>query len=107
VVYVGHNGLMDFSLDHVPSAVDGKKREIAVFACKSKQYFENSIRAVGAEPLVLTTHYMAPEGYVLHALVSGWAQGDAPVEIREQVARAYAKYQKCGMKGARALFAVH
>lgn len=105
VVYVGHNGLMDFSLDRIPVAADSKKREIAVFACKSRQYFADPVKKTGAVPLMWTTHYMAPEGYVLHALASGWAEGVSREALRERVAKAYDKYQKCGMKGARALFA--
>lgn len=105
VVYMGHNGLMDFSLDRIPAAADRQKREIAVFACKSRQYFADPIKNTGAVPLMWTTHYMAPEGYVLHALASGWAEGASREAMRERVAKAYDKYQKCGMKGARALFA--
>lgn len=106
VVYMGHNGLMDFSPGRIPAAADGKKREVAVFACKSRQYFADPIKGTGAVPLMWTTHYMAPEGYVLHALASGWAGGTSREALRERVAKAYDRYQKCGMRGARALFAV-
>jgi len=105
VVYMGHNGLMDFSLSRIPAPADSKKREIAVFACKSRQYFADPVKKTGAVPLIWTTHYMAPEGYVLHALAGSWAEGASREVIRERVAKAYDRYQKCGMKGARALFA--
>ncbi|WAW09866.1 hypothetical protein NB640_11695 [Oxalobacter vibrioformis] len=42
---------------------------------------------------------------VLHALAGSWAEGASREAIRERVAKAYDRYQKCGMKGARSLFA--
>ncbi|CAK7007729.1 MAG: hypothetical protein DELT_00313 [Desulfovibrio sp.] len=108
-VYIGHNGLMDFSLDAYPhSESNGKaggKRQAAIFACRSKDYFEEAFRAAGCHPLIWTRGNMAPEAYTLHALVTAWASGKKAEAIREDVAAAYHKYQKCGMKGARNLFA--
>lgn len=105
VVYMGHNGLMDFSLFFLPKAADTKKRSVAIFACQSKAYFEKALQSAGAVPLIWTTGNMAPEAYVLDALVESWAKGGTGEEVREAVARAYDKYQKCGIKGARRLFA--
>ena len=47
---------------------------------------------------------MAPEAYNLEALLNGWASLKSGKEIREMVAQAYHKYQKCGVNGARRLF---
>lgn len=48
---------------------------------------------------------MAPEAYVLAALVESWAADATGEQVREAVAKAYDTYQKCGIKGARGLFA--
>lgn len=104
LVYVGHDGLMDFDLDEYPVAVDDKKREAAVFACISQRYFSEPLKRAGAEPVLLTTNLMAPEAYVVHALAGGWAAGESKANIREAVAKVYQKYQKCSLKSARNLF---
>lgn len=105
LIYVGHNGLMDFSLPFLPANVDGKQRQAAVFACAGKNYFSESLKKAGAHPLIWTTGLMAPEAYVLHALLMSWGREDTPENTREEVAKAYNTYQKCGMNGARRLFA--
>ena len=104
LVYVGHNGLMDFTLERIPVFVDAKSRDVAVFACASKQYFEQVITLTGAHPLALTTNLMSPEAYSLAALAEGWINGESAAQIHERLAQAYHKYQKCGLKGARNLF---
>lgn len=105
IVFVGHNGLMDLTLNSLPQKADQQRRDIAVFACASKRYFYEAIRQTGAYPLVWTTHLMAPEAYTLVPLINGWVQQEKPAAILEQVALSYHQYQKCGMKGARKLFA--
>lgn len=122
LVFMGHNGLMDFSLDTYPVAVsgdnnflqlppksspilyDGKKREVAVFSCHSERYFKELLSQSGATPLVLTRDFMAPEGYILAALADSWVKNEKPEQIREKVAAAYQQYQKCGLKAARRMF---
>lgn len=107
-VYVGHNGLMDFSLPELlpgTGVKTGAPRQAAIFACQSKAYFANVLKISGAHPLIWTRGNMAPEAYSLHALVTAWAEGKSPEAVREAVARAYDRYQKCGIKGARGLFA--
>ncbi|SBV99927.1 conserved exported hypothetical protein [uncultured delta proteobacterium] len=105
VVYVGHNGLMDFSLSTLPRGERDNTRRVAIFACQSKAYFATALKTANAYPLIWTRGNMAPEAYSLHALVTAWASGKSGEAIREAVAAAYHKYQKCGMKGARNLFA--
>ncbi len=41
IAYVGHDGLMDFSLKEYPQAVDDRKREAVILSCASKPYFED------------------------------------------------------------------
>ena len=104
VVYVGHNGLMDFSI--APAAIPrrGKGAEVIILACRSKPYFMPWLERLGASPVLLTTGLMAPEAYTLEAALEGWIKREAPGAIRERAAAAYHKYQKCGMTGARRLF---
>lgn len=104
IVFVGHNGLMDFTLPVIPQKADNQRRDIAIFACASKPYFYEAIRQTGANPLIWTTHLLSPEAYTLVPLINGWIQQQKPMAIQEQVAAAYHQYQKCGMKGARKLF---
>lgn len=105
LAYVGHNGLMDFRFRRVPIAdTTAPPRSALVLACASKPYFRNILLAGGAHPLLLTTHLMAPEAYSLDAAVRAFTVGAEPNELHEQVAAAYNRYQKCGLRGARNLF---
>lgn len=105
VTFVGHNGLMDFSVvgptqraDKAPAASS------MVLACASKPYFEQTLKGVGSHPLLLTTGLMAPEAYTLDAAIRSWVGGGTVAATREAAAQAYHKYQKCGLKAARGLF---
>jgi hypothetical protein len=48
---------------------------------------------------------MAPEAYTLKGALDGWIVGETNELIHERAAAAYDKYQKCGLRGARRLFA--
>lgn len=103
ICYVGHDGLMDFSLDNYPVKADLKKREVIILACASKNYFKEHIKRAGAYPLLWTTNLMCPEAYTLQAAIEEWINKATPEEIREKAAQTYNKFQKCGIKGARNL----
>jgi hypothetical protein len=110
VNYIGHDGLMDFDLSRYPESKDGRARETIVLACISKDFFKEGIQKAKGEPLVWTTGLMAPEAYVLHDALEKWvlyrssgSKEKDKKEVREAAARAYNKYQKCGLKGARRL----
>jgi len=105
VVYVGHNGLMDFKLHANPKRRDDRKRRAIILACASKPYFTESLQVTGATPLLWTTNLMAPEAYVLSAAIDGWMKKETDEQIRLRAAEAYNKYQNCGLRAARALFA--
>jgi hypothetical protein len=109
VVYVGHDGLMDFALaktfQATTPAAGGEKREAIVLACASKSYFASGLRPTGAQPLLWTTGLMAPEAYTLKAALDGWIAGESAQEIRGRAAAAYSKYQKCSSTAAQRLFA--
>jgi hypothetical protein len=105
LVYVGHDGLMDFRVDGHETPADHKKRETIILACASKLYFNDPLRYTSAQPLLWTTNLMAPEGYIVEAALAGWVRKETGEQIRERAAQAYDKYQHCGIKGARRLFA--
>ena len=106
VVYVGHDGLMDFELKEKPQPAEKTTpRSAAIFACASREYFQDILKGIGAHALVLTTGLMCPEAYTLDAMLKAWFSGADSKATREAVARAYQKYQKCSIKAARGLFA--
>jgi hypothetical protein len=104
LVFVGHNGLMDFSLSSEAKQQDDKRRDAIMLCCASKNYFAAPLKATGANPLLWTTNLMAPEAYILQAALSGWLQNESGEQIRLRAAEAYNKYQRCGLKAARNLF---
>jgi hypothetical protein len=105
VVYVGHDGLMDFTLKSTPQALDIRKRKAIILACISKKYFAEPLQRTGAEPLLWTTGLMAPESYILSAAIDGWLKQETDEQIRVRAATAYNSYQNCGLKAANGLFA--
>jgi len=105
VVYVGHDGLMDFTLRSTPEARDSRKRKAIILACVSQKYFAKPLERTGAVPLVWTTGLMAPEAYILSAAIDGWLKKETDEEVRIRAAKAYNSYQNCGLKAASNLFA--
>lgn len=100
ICYVGHDGLMDFTIDNVFKKQNNNKRESIILACYSKRYFINYVKSAGAEPLLWSTHLMSPEAYTLEAAIRGWILGENNSSIRKRAASAYDKYLHCGIKGA-------
>jgi len=101
--YVGHNGLMEFSVSGNFKAKNTSKRDAIILACISKSYFKPYLEITKANPLVWTTGLMAPEAYTLKWAIDGWINNETDLQIRERAAKAYNYYQKCGLKGARRL----
>jgi hypothetical protein len=107
VAFVGHNGLMDLQLDEYPEASNvAKPISAAVLCCHSYSFFQEPLNAARCHQLLLTTGLMAPEAYTLDAVARSWAGGGSADDVRESAARAYARYQKCGLGGARRLFRI-
>jgi hypothetical protein len=104
VVYIGHNGLMDFTVESPLPQKDARPRDAMVLACKSKPYFQPRLSQFKCRSVLLTTGFMAPEAYTLEAAVAGWLAKEPADKIRERAARAYDKHQKCGLKAATRLF---
>lgn len=100
LAYIGHDGLMDFSIARSFIGDIQKKREAIILACYSKKYFLSHLKQTGASPLVWTTGLMAPEAYTLHDAINAWIENKSSSEIRLAAAKAYTKYQKYGLKAA-------
>jgi hypothetical protein len=102
--YLGHDGLMEFDADVSFTLKPTKKKDVIVLGCYSREYFSPYIKEAGANPILWTTHLMAPEAYTLKAAIDGWILNETGAQIDERAAQAYHKYQNCGIKGARNLF---
>ncbi len=103
IAFVGHNGLMDFSLKTPIQKKDNLDRDAVMLACASRNYFAKHLRQTGAEPLLWTTNLMAPEAYTLHDAIEGWIEGESGEQVRTRAAAAYAKYQRISQKAAAGL----
>ncbi len=106
VAWVGHDGLMDFRVDAPkPPAPGTPPRGAIVLACISRRYFGPHLASAGAVPVLTTTGLMAPEAYVLDAALASLLAGGRPEAAKEAAATSYDRFQKCGLRGARRLFA--
>lgn len=103
--YAGHNRLMDGI--RLPAATPHKSAAIPSFvlACDSEQYFGAALRSAGSETLVMTRSLMAPEGYVLDAVVRAMGAHSNTHQIRLAAIAAYAKWQKITHSAAGTIFA--
>ncbi len=94
--YAGHNRLMDgIRLSEVtaPRLLRSPTPSF-VLACFSDKYFSEALRRAGSQPLVMTSSYVAPEGYATVALVAALGDNLPLSEVRRAVVRAYAKHQR-------------
>lgn len=106
VVYLGHNGLMDFYLDGVaPDAARKKKPECMVLCCKSQKYFSKHIACLEATPILLTTQFMYPGAFLLRDVLEEWVKGAGLKAYRTAAGNAYAANQKIAQKAALGVFA--
>lgn len=103
VSYVGHDGLMDFQLSESFKNTDGQKRDCIILACYSKRFFSPLLQETKSNPLVWSSHLMAPEAYILHDALTGYINSESGEQMRSRAALAYSKYQKCSVKAARSL----
>jgi len=100
LVFNGHNGLMDTSIDPIINQ-DGIIKDAAVIACASDDYFQEPLNLF---PVLTTTNLLAPEAYVLESLVENWVRLQDGNSFKKTAGKAYHDYQKCGIKGATRLF---
>lgn len=103
IVFNGHNGLMDTSIEY-PNNVHTSARDAIAIACISFEYFKEYYQQVNAYPLLNTKNLLAPEAYVLENVFDAWAMLEAEAAIHRAAGSAYNQYQKCGLRGAKRLF---
>lgn len=103
LAYIGHDGLMDFKLDEKFVNTDDKKRDVIILACYSKMFFGPHLKEANVNPVVWSSHLMAPEAYIVHDAITGYLNGETNEQVRTRAAKAYNKFQKCGEKAARNL----
>ena len=103
IVFNGHNGLMDSSIEFPNNTHTSAKDAIAI-ACVSFDYFKEYYQQVNAYPLLNTKNLLAPEAYVLENVFDAWATLKEEEAIHHAAGSAYNQYQKCGLRGAKRLF---
>ena len=113
IVYVGHDGLMDFwkptiatwrLSDNYPERKNNMSKQAVLLCCKASTYFKIPLKKAKAYPLIWTTGLMCPEAYTLEAIAEGWLLKESNKQIHLRASKAYHKYQKCGLSGAKRLF---
>lgn len=105
LAFIGHNGLMEFSLpslDANPHRVQSV--DVAVLCCKSNRFFAKHIIPAKVRPVVMTDSNMYPGAFILHDALEGWFCKESLKKIRLRAAKAYAKNQKISTKSALNVF---
>ena len=104
VAYIGHNGLMDFTLPELAPVV-GNDTEVMVLCCVSDRYFSERLKRLGCKPILMTTQLMYPGAFLLHDGIESWRNGGSLADIRGAAGRAYAKNQGISVRSGTGVFA--
>lgn len=104
VAYVGHDALMEFSLETPKPAADLKPKTVMSICCVSRVYFADHIRALKAKPLLLTSQFMYPAAQTVRDALGGWLAGKDAEACRKLAGAAYAANQKISVKAATGVF---
>ncbi|TDU71027.1 hypothetical protein EI77_02145 [Prosthecobacter fusiformis] len=104
LAFIGHNGLMDFSAPFPKNQRGDTPVPVTVLCCKSHSYFTQGLRESGGQPVLMTSQFMYPGSFLLHALLDGWLAGEKGDALRERATAAYARNQKISLKSARGVF---
>lgn len=102
--FIGHNGLMDFTLN-LPTSKPASSGDSIVLCCHSQSYFAPRLTALGSRPILLTQQNMYPGAFLLHDALEVWFKQGSMSEIRQAAGKAYAKNQKIRESAARGVFA--
>jgi hypothetical protein len=106
VAFIGHNGLMDHSVDE-PKLPEtrARKTNAMVLCCQSAPYFRPRLERMQARPILLTQQLMYPGAFILRDALEVWMNGGSTEELRTAAGRAYAKNQNISVKAATGVFA--
>src|SRR5207237_9897072 len=106
VVFVGHDGLMDFRLPMPKRSPNQAKRpDCMVLACLSEAYFKPRIESAGGRPILLTTQLMYPGSFIVSATTETWLNRGTLKDIRLSAGEAYARNQHISRRAALGVFA--
>lgn len=105
VGWAGHNRMMDGKKPPARDAASKGAIPSFVMACRSSQYFAGPLSERGSKPILLTRDLMAPEGYVVHAIVTSLAENRSRTGVRARTVSAYATWQKIEERVAGSIFA--
>ncbi len=103
VAFIGHNGLMDFTLE-LPTAPAENQTKVIVLCCKSREWFAPRLATLKATPVLLTEQFMYPGAFLLHDALESWLSGGKQADIRSAAAGAYSRNQKISRKAALGVF---
>ncbi|TGN02377.1 hypothetical protein [Leptospira yasudae] len=105
IVWAGHDRLMDRLPPNWKRSSNSPK-PTAVLACESEKYFGPVLRSIGSTSVVLTRTFMAPEAYLIQALVDTAAKSGVKDKraIRSALVDSYAKYQRISKRAAGTVF---
>jgi hypothetical protein len=103
LAFNGHNGLMDNEIAE-RQFVSGHPKDAVAIACISHSWFEPHLQRANAYPLVTTTNLLAPEAYIMRAIIDSWAQLKSGAEIDAAAAQGNSTYQKCSLSSSNRLF---
>lgn len=103
VAFIGHNGLMDFSLP-APKGATENDTDVMVLCCKSAAYFRERLEGLGCRNALLTEQFMYPGAFILHDALEAWRAGGSVAEIRVAAGEAYAKNQGISVRAGTGVF---
>ena len=105
VVFLGHNGLMDFTCpEPAPASVQGA--DSIVLCCHSHSWFGPRLAALKSRPVLLTQQNMYPAGALVTSALEAWLNNPQDVTaIRAAAGKAYATNQGISLKAATGVFA--
>jgi hypothetical protein len=113
--YAGHNRMLDgLTLPTLPASTPRSPGEKAVaartpipsfvLACLSDRTFGSPLRAAGSPIVLDTTALVAPEAYLIDAVLHALGEGKGGPGIREAAIQTYVKWQKLSHGTAAAMF---
>lgn len=104
--FIGHNGLMEFSVPALPANPKRKKSgDLMVLCCQSQRFFKKHSGAGKHQSRVMTASNMYPGAFILHDVLEGWLKKESNEKLRLRAAQAYANNQKISVKSALHVFA--
>jgi len=101
--FIGHNGLMDFSVKVTPAS-NQPKLDTITLCCISDRFFIPHFQKTNTTPILQTRSLMYPGSFILHDALEGWFKNENRSQIRTRAAKAYAKNQKISTKGGYSIF---